>query len=474
MVTATATAGRRRRTKTVDSIVLGRGRRTGSHYKLAANSPSLAIDIESTPRFDTSKVMATCVISTPTVDRVGDLLIPIGCRLDNYRRNPAVLWNHGFGFDLPVGKSEDGEGNLAVRVAEEAVDADCYFAQSVPESMQIFALIEEGIVRAASVRETPLKSSYQRDKDLGDVLVVEEWDLEEWSWVPVGMNPDAVAKVLHRNRLADRPIAQPILKSLIAIAPELKRFGKGIDLAPEATTVTKKSYTKAILAKLTAAQLKAAKADADDESMPAVEDEEKRLKDAGSDGEPVPDDEPAEDDSANSPYGSQVLSALHSSLASAVTGLKQAMAPLENPDVKGPLTEMLSALEGQVAAVEGLHTKCYQDRPGLKMDAPGDEEAEEAMKSFLASGQLPQLQLAGWGSRLKGVVSAANLSAEQRATLKGLLGHLSHLQTQAKSHKPQPKADTTPPDGDDPVKRAEVETKLKALESQINALNSKS
>ncbi|WP_373649221.1 hypothetical protein [Schlesneria sp. DSM 10557] len=57
---------------------------------------------------------ARAVISTDAIDRVGDQLIPRGCRLENYAKNPVVLWAHGLeGIAQPIGTSLSPEGTLA-------------------------------------------------------------------------------------------------------------------------------------------------------------------------------------------------------------------------------------------------------------------------------------------------------------------------------------------------------------------------
>ena len=411
---------------------------------------------------------ATAIISTPVVDRVGDVLNPLGCKLDNYRKNPAVLWAHGFDdITLPVGKSEDPDGNLSVSISEEGVAATCFFSQRSLEAAQIFELVDEGVVRGTSVRETPIVSSFQRDQQYGDqrdqqygdLLIVDEWDLEEWSWCCVGVNPEAVAKALGRNRLAGKPIVPSILKSLSAVAPSLKHYGKGFD--PAETVPVKKRYTPAQLKAMSDEDLTKAKADA--ENPEAITDEEKRRK-AETPVEPEDDAEmePSEEDSASTPYGAQVVSAVHSAIAGAVANIEQAMGPLENPEVKAALGDIMAALGDQCTALEGVYTAQYPDQPALKTDTGEQADAAEAMKAFLASGRLPQLQMAGIGARLKSLTAAKNLNAEQRGVIGGIVSHLARLGQQAKSYKPAAKSAQTD-DAD--------EEKRKALQAQIQAAN---
>lgn len=179
--------------------------RLGRLYKLAADKPSLAMDRMTQPYVDRSKMTARAVISTATIDRVGDVLVPTGCVTDNYEKNPVVLWAHGMeGIGQPIGTSRNPDGQLDVTISATDVQATCWFSQSSLEAAQIFELVDEGIIRATSVRETPIKTRMRHDPSLGDLLIVDEWELEEWSWCAVGMNPDAVAKAISRNRLGGR------------------------------------------------------------------------------------------------------------------------------------------------------------------------------------------------------------------------------------------------------------------------------
>lgn len=451
-----------RRTKTIDSILHARrgDRVPGLAYKLAPGSESLAMDVLSEPRVDRGRMAATAIISTPVVDRVGDVLNPLGCKLDNYRKNPAVLWAHGFDdITLPVGKSEDPDGNLSVSISEEGVAATCFFSQRSLEAAQIFELVDEGIVRGTSVRETPIVSSFQRDQQYGDLLIVDEWDLEEWSWCCVGVNPEAVAKALGRNRLAGKPIVPSILKSLSAVAPSLKHYGKGFD--PAETVPVKKRYTPAQLKAMSDEDLTKAKADA--ENPEAITDEEKRRKaETPAETETETEVEPTDEDSANTPYGAQVVSAVHAAITGAIANIEQAMGPLENPEVKAALGDIMAALGDQCTALEGVYTAQYPEQPALKADCGEQADAAEAMKAFLASGRLPQLQMAGIGARLKSLASSKNLNAEQRGVIGGIVGHLARLGQQAKSYKPAAKSAQTD-DAD--------EEKRKALQAQIQAAN---
>ncbi len=388
-------------TRDLQSSLVALQRSPQRHYSLSPASRSLAIDIPGKPYVDRTAMSARAVISTPTIDRVGDVLCPLGCHIEHYANNPVVLWAHGLeGIGQPIGTSRDPAGNLAVSISKENVQATSWFSQTSLEAAQIFELIDEGIVLATSVRETPIKSYVRRDPDAGDVVIVEEWDLEEWSWCAVGVNPDAVAKTLNRNRLGGQPIHQSIMKSLMAVAPTLKRNGIGL---PKEKVVTE----------LAGVNDDRVDADGDDE-----------LTDV--DGDVA--------DSMTQPYGSTVVSAVHTSLTAACQNIQDAMGPLENPDVREGLQAILVTLQEQMTALEGLHSSSYPDQPSLKSEDEDDSQDDQAMKAFLASGQVAALRVLGLGARLKGLIAARNLTQTQRRTLHGIAQQMTRLVSQAKSN----------------------------------------
>jgi hypothetical protein len=369
---------------------------------LSPESRSLAIEIPGQPYVDRKEMSARAVISTPTIDRVGDILVPLGCQISNYVNNPVVLWAHGLeGIGVPIATSCDPNGNLAVAISQNDVQATCWFSQKSLEAAQIFELIDEGIVRATSVRETPIKTHVQHDPRVGDVLIVDEWDLEEWSWCAVGVNPDAVAKTLHRNRLGGQPITRPIKKALIAVAPNLKRYGVGL---PKEKAVKERSQ----------ANEEGLNTNDDDELMSPGDCDDTEL--------------------GAQPYGSTLVSAIHSSLAAVCQNISDALGPLENPDVKNGLMAILSVLQEQLTALEGLYASTYPDQPTLKSDGDDDGQDDESMKAFLATGQVATLRVRGLGARLKGLVAAPNLTRLQRRTVGDVVRQIASLISQAKSH----------------------------------------
>ena len=210
----------------------------GAIYKLAAG---LAQDQIVRPAIDLAQMRVDAVICTPAVDRQGDVIAPRGVDAEHYAQNPVVLWEHGFDphFSAPIAKCQRPDGSLALSITEGAVEGSAYFTDKTLESSQIFALIAEGIVRATSIHVLP--KAPPRTALIGgqQADIYEQTELLEWSFGRVGVNPEAVAKLLHRGRLDGRQIMEPLKKSLLPFVPLRKVQGKGWSAAPPSASKPK-------------------------------------------------------------------------------------------------------------------------------------------------------------------------------------------------------------------------------------------
>jgi HK97 family phage prohead protease len=139
---------------------------------------------------DEQRRCATFTITTPTPDRSNDTVDPLGANIANYARNPVVYYDHGqTGVAVPIGKCEDENGNLALSVTDEGIEATCFFAQS-PEGEKIFDLVKQNVLRAASINFSPI--TYRSKMNGG--LDISEWELLEWSVVGIPANAEALRK----------------------------------------------------------------------------------------------------------------------------------------------------------------------------------------------------------------------------------------------------------------------------------------
>lgn len=119
------------------------------------------------------------VMSTAALARDGHILLPQGCRLENYRANPIVLWSHD--PDKPVGNVEtisvDGsEIRARVRFAPSGV------SQKADETR---GLVKSGVIRAVSVGFDPIDGEPLDARKPRGGQRFTDWELLELSFVSV-------------------------------------------------------------------------------------------------------------------------------------------------------------------------------------------------------------------------------------------------------------------------------------------------
>lgn len=134
---------------------------------------------------------ARFVLSTASEDRAGDTIDQSGWLLDNYMRNPVVLWGHE-SRDPPIGTMAsiglDG-GNLVgtVKFAPEGI---------YPLADIVAGLSAAGVIAAGSVGFKPIEWVWN-DKTGG--IDFKKQELMEFSIVSIPANPEA----LIRNHFGD-------------------------------------------------------------------------------------------------------------------------------------------------------------------------------------------------------------------------------------------------------------------------------
>jgi len=132
-------------------------------------------------------------ISTEAVDRDNDIIKAEGAILDNYRKNPVVLFGHNYrDVEAVVGKTLEVEA-----VPEKGVRARFQFTPKGdnPKADIAHRLWAGGFLNATSVGFNPLEYEKRKDED-GEFLdygyLFNSWELLEFSIVPVPANQDAL------------------------------------------------------------------------------------------------------------------------------------------------------------------------------------------------------------------------------------------------------------------------------------------
>ena len=177
------------------------------------------------------------IASTPDVDRDKDRVIATGARLDNFLKNPVLMYGHNYRDPWAlIGKAADlqvdaGGINFQPELREPANDSD-------PMTV-IRALWDQKLLRAASIGFNPTK---WMENEVGGRDFV-EWELLEISIVPIPANQNALrlaAKAIDggSEELATTQPVQPVVESandgdidegvLLALAGFLETVGESM------------------------------------------------------------------------------------------------------------------------------------------------------------------------------------------------------------------------------------------------------
>ena len=123
------------------------------------------------------------VISTPRVDRDGEIVDPMGlANREEWLTNPLVYWAHEWAMDPtaePIGKG------TRLDVSRDAITSAAVFAPT-QKAQNVRALVVGGFVRKTSIGFDPLAM-----KSVGGFPTHTSWALREWSIVPMPSNTDA-------------------------------------------------------------------------------------------------------------------------------------------------------------------------------------------------------------------------------------------------------------------------------------------
>jgi HK97 family phage prohead protease len=134
-------------------------------------------------------------ISTGAVDRDMDMIDVKGWRLDNFRKNPVVLWSHR-ADELPIGKVVDiGRDDRRLHAAVKFLPGGYGAASDLADC--VYRMSTDGYLSATSVGFKPIKWDFTDDEDRGGDgwfpgIDFAEQELVELSIVCVPSNPEAL------------------------------------------------------------------------------------------------------------------------------------------------------------------------------------------------------------------------------------------------------------------------------------------
>jgi len=157
-------------------------------------------------------------ISTKRIDRDNEIVVPKGAILDDYKKNPVVLWGHDY-RGMPIGRSQ------WIKIDEKGVIAKTEYANTA-KADEVYEYRKAGFPLAKSIGFIPLESVEEKDfKDLdlkelgltGDDIkgakrIYPKWLMLEYSDVPVPSNPDAVQLAVNKGLLSEEEAGDWVLE----------------------------------------------------------------------------------------------------------------------------------------------------------------------------------------------------------------------------------------------------------------------
>jgi len=161
----------------------------------------------------------TALISTGAKDRMGESLDPMGLNKKNFDKNPVVLFGHQYD-QPPIGKA------LWVKKSVEGVTAKVKFAPT-KFAQEIFELFKGGFMRAFSVGFIPnMEKIAEGDGKKQPRTTFLDWELLEFSAVPVPANPEAIALAVKQGILTDANLKSMMEKELKPLVEKIDKEAK--------------------------------------------------------------------------------------------------------------------------------------------------------------------------------------------------------------------------------------------------------
>ena len=164
------------------------------------------------------------LINTASVDRDHDRVFPGGGRTENYLKNPVVQWGHNYRDPWStIGKTN------SLDVGEDGIVADFTLrpAANDQDPQSVILLLWNGDwVRTSSIGFIP---SAGKPNDVGGTDYT-EWELLEWSIVPIPANQDALRLAVKGLDKSDWGKKEPrVTRQAVRKSPACRQDGESVD-----------------------------------------------------------------------------------------------------------------------------------------------------------------------------------------------------------------------------------------------------
>lgn len=162
-------------------------------------------------KVDEENLRITHTVNTKTLDRYDTVVLPKGVNAEKFLKNSVVLWLHNSDETLPkipIGRC------VELDVREDEIVATTEFNRNDPLAVKVFQAYRDGFLHAWSIGFIPKGYKQVDEENMEDInkkyglsitkedlarasfwglYLIYEWELLEYSAVPVPGNPDALS-----------------------------------------------------------------------------------------------------------------------------------------------------------------------------------------------------------------------------------------------------------------------------------------
>lgn len=184
----------------------------------------------------------TATISTMAEDSDGDVIMPDGCDMKRFMKNPVIMYAHNYA-GKPVAKA------VAIKIDEEGIHAKMQFADT-QEALEVWSLVKGGFLNANSIGFV-IKECHRKGTESFNNFVkankikvketcnriINKFELLESSIVPIPANPEALMQAISAKSIN---ISDKLIKDLDLIET------KSIDMDALAELIAKKLQAKEV------------------------------------------------------------------------------------------------------------------------------------------------------------------------------------------------------------------------------------
>ncbi len=134
------------------------------------------------------------IVTKDIVDRDSERVLPSGANLENFKKNPIMFYNH-MRWDGGIGTWDN------IEVTDTEIAMDGYISDSTEYAKEKLGLVQDGVIRTASMGFRPKKwSDDEKDKLQGQLgVTILEYEVIEVSITDVPANPEAVMKSMDKK-----------------------------------------------------------------------------------------------------------------------------------------------------------------------------------------------------------------------------------------------------------------------------------